>query len=196
MEDFVLEKVKCFFNFRSPYAYLGVKKAIEENINMEFFPLCYMPKEIVEFFINASGNEYKRSYLYLDCNRLFKEIGIENVSESLNKEANWPKVHSAWLSADDNNLGNEFMMEAFNQRWHKKNDLGNVGIIEGICEKIGFDKKIAISAMDDDSFDNRLKSYTKIMREYKVFGVPTFIYKDEIFWGQDRIYALKQKINE
>ena len=36
----------------------------------------------------------------------------------------------------------------------------------------------------------------KIMREYKVFGVPTFIYKDEIFWGQDRIYALKQKINE
>ena len=25
-----MEKVKCFFNFRSPYAYLGVKKAIEE----------------------------------------------------------------------------------------------------------------------------------------------------------------------
>ena len=88
------------------------------------------------------------------------------------------------------------MMEAFNQRWHQKNDLGKIGIIENICEKIGFDKKMAISAMDDDSFDNRLKSYTKIMREYKVFGVPTFIYKDEIFWGQDRIYALKQKINE
>ena len=88
------------------------------------------------------------------------------------------------------------MMEAFNQRWHQKNDLGKINTIENICEKIGFDKKMAISAMDDDSFDNRLKSYTKIMREYKVFGVPTFIYKDEIFWGQDRIYALKQKINE
>jgi 2-hydroxychromene-2-carboxylate isomerase len=33
------------------------------------------------------------------------------------------------------------------------------------------------------------------MREYKVFGVPTFVYKGEIFWGQDRIYALKNKIN-
>ena len=49
--EFVLEKVKCFFNFRSPYAYLGVKKAIEESIDMEFFPLCYMPKEIVEFLL-------------------------------------------------------------------------------------------------------------------------------------------------
>ena len=46
--ELVLEKVKCFFNFRSPYAYLGVKKAIEESIDMEFFPLCYMPKEIVD----------------------------------------------------------------------------------------------------------------------------------------------------
>ena len=89
-----MEKVKCFFNFRSPYAYLGVKKAIEENIDMEFFPLCYMPKEIVEFFVKASGNEYKRSYLYLDCDRLFKEIGIENVGDILSKEANWPKAVS------------------------------------------------------------------------------------------------------
>jgi 2-hydroxychromene-2-carboxylate isomerase len=191
-----LEKVKCFFNFRSPYAYLGVKKAIEENIDMDFFPLCYMPKEIVEFFVKASGNEYKRSYLYLDCDRLFKEIGIENVSDILSKEANWPKVHAAWLSASDNGLGNEFMMEAFNQRWHQKNDLGNTEIISNICEKISFDKDTAISAMDDKDFDDRLKSYTKIMREYKVFGVPTFVYKGEIFWGQDRIYALKNKINE
>ena len=89
-----MEKVKCFFNFRGPYdvnsfavtatlaalkdkSYvnnyiLEVKKAIEENIDMEFFPLCYMPKEIVEFFVKASGNEYKRSYLYLDCDRLFQ----------------------------------------------------------------------------------------------------------------------------
>ena len=50
--------------------------------------------------------------------------------------------------------------------------------------------------MDDNSFDDRLKSYTKVMRKYKIFGVPTFVYKDEIFWGQDRIYALKNKINE
>ena len=88
------------------------------------------------------------------------------------------------------------MIEAFNQRWHQKNDLGHTEIISNICEKISFDKDTAISAMDDKDFDDRLKSYTKIMREYKVFGVPTFVYKGEIFWGQDRIYALKNKINE
>tara|TARA_B000000609_G_scaffold116999_1_gene91188 strand:- start:151 stop:618 length:468 start_codon:yes stop_codon:yes gene_type:complete len=155
-----------------------------------------MPKEIVEFFVKASGNEYKRSYLYLDCDRLFKEIGIENVGDILSKEANWPKVHSAWLSAKDNGMGNDFMMEAFYQRWHQKNDLGHTEIISEICKKIGFDENIALSAMNDNNFDNRLKSYTKIMREYKVFGVPTFVYKGEIFWGQDRIYALKNKIND
>ena len=54
---------------------------------------------------------------------------------------------------------------------------------------------IAISAMDNEDIDNDLKSLTKIMRELKVFGVPTFIYKKERFWGQDRLNYLKNIID-
>ena len=39
-------------------------------------------------------------------------------------------------------------------------------------------------------------SFTKIMRENKVFGVPTFLYKNERFWGQDRIEILYNRISE
>ena len=38
--------------------------------------------------------------------------------------------------------------------------------------------------MDKEDIDKDLKSLTKIMREYSVFGVPTFIYKKERFWGK------------
>jgi 2-hydroxychromene-2-carboxylate isomerase len=50
--------------------------------------------------------------------------------------------------------------------------------------------------MNDDGYDKQLKSFTKIMRENKVFGVPTFLYKNERFWGQDRIEILYNRISE
>ena len=48
--------------------------------------------------------------------------------------------------------------------------------------------------MDNNEYDSKLKSFTKIMREHKVFGVPTFLYKNERYWGQDRIEILCNRI--
>ena len=189
-----LDRVTCFFNFRSPYGYLGVLKAIEKGMNLDFIPVCYLPKELLKFLSDASENEYKKSYLFEDCERLFEEIGIKNVSKTISKEANWPKVHAAWLCANENGFGDTFMVEAFNSRWKNNLELDKIEVIENICEKIGFDKSLAISAMDSEKYNSQLKSYTKIMREYKVFGVPTFLYKNERYWGQDRIDSLYERV--
>ena len=127
---------------------------------------------------------------------MFEEIGIKNVSKIISKEANWPKVHASWLCAEENGFGDSFILEAFNARWKNNLDIGKEDIIEEICNKIGFSKDLALSAMNDDGYDKQLKSFTKIMRENKVFGVPTFLYKNERFWGQDRIEILYNRISE
>ena len=192
----MLETITCFFNFISPYAYLGVIKALEKNLKFKFIPVCYLPKELLKFLEDAAENEYKRSYFFEDCQRLFEEIGIKNVSKIISKEANWPKVHASWLCAEENGFGDSFMLEAFNARWKNNLDIGKEYIIEEIGNKIGFSKDLALSAMNDDRYDKQLKSFTKIMRENKVFGVPTFLYKNERFWGQDRIEILYNRISE
>ena len=153
-----------------------------------------LPKELLKFLANSAENEYKRSYLFEDCERLFEEIGIKNVSKIITKEANWPKVHASWLCAEENGFGDEFMIEAFDARWKNNLDLGKNEVIEEICNKIGFNKDLGLSAMNDDNYDTKLKSFTKIMRENKVFGVPTFLYKNERYWGQDRIETLYNRI--
>ena len=189
-----METITCFFNFRSPYAYLGVRKALKKNIKFKFIPVCYLPKELLKFLANSAENEYKRSYLFEDCERLFEEIGIKNVSKIITKEANWPKVHASWLCAEENGFGDEFMIEAFDSRWKNNLDLGKNEVIEEICNKIGFNKDLGLNAMNDENYDTKLKSFTKIMRENKVFGVPTFLYKNERYWGQDRIETLYNRI--
>ncbi|MDG2060551.1 MAG: DsbA family protein [SAR86 cluster bacterium] len=184
-----MEKIKCFFNFRSPYSYLGVKKALDKGLDLEFIPLCYLPREVLESFSDPTASPFKRTYLFEDCNRLFKEEGVQ-MAEKIAGDCNWPRVHAAWLAASDEGLGKEFMLHAYNFRWQSGLNLEEEAVIQDICEIIELNPDVCISAMNDERFDKRLKSYTKVMREYEVFGVPTFLYKRERFWGQDRIDLL------
>ncbi len=66
------EDILCFFNFRSPYAYVGIKKALKLDLKLKFIPFCYVPKEILEAV--TLNNPYKRDYLMEDCKRLFDEL--------------------------------------------------------------------------------------------------------------------------
>jgi len=182
------EDVLCFFNFRSPYAYVGIKKALKLDIKLKFIPFCYVPKEILEAV--TLNNPYKRDYLMEDCKRLFDELDTPLVKE-IPADCNWPSVHAAWTEVNKTNKGLNFMMKIFETRFEKGLNVGDKDIIRSICEDIDVEPNIAISAMDDENIDNDLKSLTKIMRELKVFGVPTFIYKKERFWGQDRLNYLK-----
>ena len=185
-------KILCFFNFRSPYAYLGVKKALDCNLNLEFVPFCYAPKEILEAIMVA--NPFKSTYLMEDCKRIFKEEDII-LSETIAADCNWPKVHAAWLSAEKDGRGLNFMNKAFEFRWQKGLDLGNKNVIKSLCEEIDYDGEKAVLAMDNEEYDKELKSLTKLSRKYQVFGVPIFIYNNERFWGQDRVNVLTEKIN-
>jgi 2-hydroxychromene-2-carboxylate isomerase len=183
----------CFFNFRSPYAYIGIKKAIDLGLKPVFLPFCYVPKEILEAV--TLNNPYKRDYLMEDCKRLFDEEKI-NLVDEIPADCNWPKVHAVWhiINEDSLDLGLDFMLKAFECRFQKGLNIGSEEIIIKICNDIGFDSEIAINAMEDEEIDNYLKSLTKIMRELKVFGVPTLVYKRERFWGQDRLPYIKSII--
>jgi len=185
-------EILCFFNFRSPYAYIGIKKALDLDITLKFIPFCYVPREILEAV--TLNNPYKRDYLMEDCKRLFNEEGI-NLVNQIPVDCEWPKVHAAWTVVDKANKGLDFMIKVFESRFEKGLNVGDNKVITSICNDINVDPAIALKAMNDELIDNELKSLTKIMRELKVFGVPTFIYKNERFWGQDRVKHLKNLID-
>ena len=130
-----------------------------------------------------------------DCKRLFKNLNIDLVNE-LPPDCNWPSVHAAWSEVNKEGKGLDFMLKIFEARFEKGLNVGDKNIITDICNEIEISPKLALSAMNNEDIDKNLKSLTKIMRELKVFGVPTFIYKKERFWGQDRLSYLKDILDK
>ena len=51
-----------------------------------------------------------------------------------------------------------------------------------------------LAALRDDNYKSRLKQETTAAQDRDVFGCPTFTFKDEMFWGADRLSALETYI--
>ena len=93
----------------------------------------------------------------------------------------------------DENLKKKFFEVCFDYYWKENIDISdkeNVIKILDICSvnKINFFKDIENNKVKDE-----LKKITNHAFEKDIFGAPTFIVNNKIFWGQDRLeYALDE----
>ena len=80
--------------------------------------------------------------------------------------------------------------EAF---WVKERDISNENELLSIANSFGEDKTLK-KLMNSKIVADKLKENTAEALNDKVFGVPSFVYNNKMFWGQDRIFFLEKEI--
>ena len=66
-------------------------------------------------------------------------------------------------------------------------------MIKNLLKKIDVDTNKFFNDLEDIKIKEKLKEITNSAFEKEVFGAPTFIVNDKLFWGQDRLdYALEE----
>ena len=56
-----------------------------------------------------------------------------------------------------------------------------------MLEELNLDKDEIISGVKSSDIENKYFENTNAARENKIFGSPSFIVKNELFWGDDRM---------
>ena len=59
--------------------------------------------------------------------------------------------------------------------------------ISEICKELNIEKEKVIANANSIEIENQYLKNTESARKNKVFGSPSFIVNDEIFWGDDRM---------
>ena len=81
----------------------------------------------------------------------------------------------------------------FDAYWKDNLDLSSEKEISKLLESLKIDSKIFFEKITQQSIKDTLKKFTNDAFEKEVFGAPTFIVDNKIFWGQDRLeYALEE----
>ena len=189
------KSIDFYFDFISPYSYLAYQKL--KTLNKDnFFKIVYKPI-LLGGLHNLGGitapafNVRKMKNMKNDC----KLIADKNKIQFKWNE-NFP-INSLYLMRGylviDENLKKKFFEVCFDYYWKENIDISdkeNVIKILDICSinKINFFKDIENNKIKDE-----LKKITNHAFEKDIFGAPTFIVNNKIFWGQDRLeYALDE----
>ena len=86
-----------------------------------------------------------------------------------------------------------FIDKIFDAIWKHGMDLNDNTILEKLLKNLDLNPKTFLTEASDPKIKDELKKRTSEAFEKGIFGAPTFLINNKIFWGQDRIeFALNE----
>ena len=184
-----------YFDFISPYSYLAYQK-IKSSKKYNKIIINYKPI-LLGGLHNLGGikapafNERKLKNMKNDCELIAKKNGIQfiwNIKFPLNSLY----LMRGYLIIDEKIKKNYFEL-CFNAYWRDNIDISNDSNLNNILDNLGVDKKEFNKNIQNVTIKENLKQLTQIAFDKDIFGAPTFVVNEKIFWGQDRLdYALDE----
>jgi 2-hydroxychromene-2-carboxylate isomerase len=186
-----MNKVEFYFDFISPYSFFAWKNITAENSPFKNYSFEFLPTPLGPLLnhwglVGPGVIEPKRDYLLKNCFRYAKK-------------KNWlfgpPKIHPfnslyalrlslLSVAGDSQKAVIEALWEL---GWVRRDDLSHPDILVKWLR----DKNLPADELYEKSFSKEAKAelkqnLTKAIAR-KVFGVPSFFYEGESFWGNDSL---------
>jgi len=191
----VLEELKLYYDYKSPYAYLAMEPALElparYRVRMRFRPFQLRIKGKGERSIYS---EWKARYSYMDARRWanrrggFKVMGPKKVYDTT------PALVGG-LFAEREGFFPEYSMEAFRRFFERRLELDEADEVAALVAECGGDAD-AYRAYLDGEGARELEASIEEAHTDEIFGVPIFVVRGERFWGHDRIPLLEERLAE
>ena len=95
--------------------------------------------------------------------------------------------------AEEDNIKSYYIDSIFNTIWQDGLNMNDQVIVEKVLKNLNVNPKTFILRSTSSSIKDSLRKKTNDAFEKGIFGAPTFVVNNKIFWGQDRIeFALAE----
>ncbi len=189
------DEIEFYYDIISPYSFLAHKRILkiekEKKITFRYKPILLGGLHNLLNITAPAFVQSKSKYLIDDCNMVAKKYNI-NFKFNDKFPINSLSIMRGVLVVEKNKLKN-YVNNFFDAYWSYNKDLSKENEIINVLEKLEIEKEIFFSKIKDQSIKDKLKKFTMEACDKKIFGAPSFIVNNKIFWGQDRLdYALDE----
>ena len=91
------------------------------------------------------------------------------------------------LVAEKKEVSENFINKIFDAIWEDGLNLNDNLILEKLLKNLKMDPKTFILEAEESKIKDELRRRTEIAYKNGIFGTPSFIINNKIFWGQDRL---------
>jgi len=185
-----------FFDFASPYSYLAHKQIrnieYQNNIEINYMPILLGGLLNLSEIKAATFIPSKAKFMIKDCKLFSEKLNIKFKFNS------YFPIHSLNLMrgvsiATKENKKKTYIDKFFDACWKDGLNLNDQKIIDKILKDLDFNLETFKLKISEQKNKDELKKKTNDAFLKGVFGAPSFIINNKMFWGQDRLeFVLKE----
>jgi 2-hydroxychromene-2-carboxylate isomerase len=186
-------QLQIFFNFRSPYCYLASRSMFETFARFAI-ELDWRPLGSWDGRSAPDRAKKKLPIARQDVSRWCRRLGIPFKPPPVTTDPTAAGLGS--IAAAQRGLLAPYVVGVMEQEWAHGRDIGEIEVLREVCARIGLDSAALGAAIESDDNKNLLEANWLLAQDLGVFGVPTFVIGDQIFWGNDRLDFLSEYLAE
>jgi 2-hydroxychromene-2-carboxylate isomerase len=188
--------VRFYFDPISPFAWLATKQIdrIESTgVQVEMEPVLFAA------LLNANGQKgpaeipSKRELTFRDVMRLADVQGLDFVGPPGHPFNPLPGLRMT-TAIRDRRARIRFVVAMMAAAWEGGRDVSSIDVLRDVAANCDLDGAALLAATGTPEVKQELAAATERALAAGVFGVPTFAFEGELFWGADRIDTLMRRI--
>ena len=202
-----MKDLDVFWSFRSPYSYLAtpdmrkLREDFEVNVNLRVvLPVAIRTPET----LFSDNNSHRHRYIALDWPRRARFLGISDVwpspdpivqnFQTLEIAEEQPYIYRLCclgVEAQRRNRGIDFAYEVSHLLFSGIRGWNTGSHLMEATARAGLVLEELDAAIADGTHLNEIEQNQKCLDDAGHWGVPTFVYEGEPFFGQDRVDTLR-----
>ena len=192
----MIKSFDFYFDFVSPYSFLAHKEIskIEKknSIKIKYKPILLGGLHNLHGIKAPAFIPAKAKHMVRDCKLIAEKNKIKFKFNSYFPIRSLNLMRGV-LVAEEDNFKNYYIDNIFNSIWQDGLNMNDENIIQKVLKNLNVNPKTFLLRSTSSSIKDSLKKKTNEAYEKSIFGAPTFVSNNKIFWGQDRIeFALNE----
>ena len=201
-------EVSCFYSLSSPWAYFAGPKQ-QDIVRRHQVKLVLKPYDFQEVAPRTGGvplrtrPEPRRSYHALELDRWRKHLGMplqltpkhypaDGQPPGWNKPPGWMVIAAQERGLDAQRLSHALLRAL----WAEERNTSDRKVRIAVADENGMPGAVLAAAEESAPVQKRYREYSDEAERLGVFGAPTYVLKDERFWGQDRLDFLDRALDQ
>ena len=192
----MIKSFDFYFDFISPYSFLAHKEILKiekkNSIKIRYMPILLGGLHNLHGIKAPAFIPAKAKHMIRDCKLIAEKNKIKFKFNSYFPIKSLNLMRGVFVAEEDNYKA-YYIENIFNAIWQDGLNMNDENIILKILKNLDINPKTFLLRLASSSIKDLLKKKTSEAYDKGIFGAPTFVSNNKIFWGQDRIeFALNE----
>ena len=192
----MIKSFDFYFDFVSPYSFLAHKEIVKiekkNSVKIKYKPILLGGLHNLHGIKAPAFIPAKAKHMIRDCKLIAEKNKIKFKFNSYFPIRSLNLMRGV-LVAEEDNYKSYYIDSIFNAIWQDGLNMNDESIIQKILKNLNVNPKTFSLRAASSSIKESLKKRTNEAYEKGIFGAPSFVSNNKIFWGQDRIeFALNE----